>query len=191
MTSFFSPPGTSIRHAGPGPEPKSGREAEPRRWHSDKRSDPLAGPWFRPGHRLLVQGTGQREREGHTEGERCVKVRHDSVTPAAFFFWHLMRARSSRGGRWGKAGSEPGRTREILSQKVRVKVRNYMYSWQRHFGTNIKYLIHQMFWYVKYNSSPCCSVCSLLLKQVGNKGKLLVRTFFFFLQLFKVVPASL
>lgn len=35
-----------------------------------------------------------------------------------------------------------------------------------------------MFWYVKYISTPCCLVCSLLLKQVGNKGKLLPRTFF-------------
>lgn len=43
-----------------------------------------------------------------------------------------------------------------------------------------------MFWYVKYISSPCCLVCSLLLKQVGNKGKLLVKTFSFFLNSFRL-----
>lgn len=37
----------------------------------------------------MVQETGQIE--GHTEGERRVKVRHDSVPRAAFLFWHLMR----------------------------------------------------------------------------------------------------
>lgn len=36
-----------------------------------------------------------REREGHTEEERSVKVRHDSVTRAAFLFWHLMREQRS------------------------------------------------------------------------------------------------
>ncbi len=35
--------------------------------------------------------------------------------------------------------------RENRSQKVRVRVRNDMYPWQTHFGTNIKCLIHQMF----------------------------------------------
>lgn len=96
---LFSPPGASIRHAGPGPEPKPGREPEPRRWHTDRRSDPLAGPRFCPGHRLPVQDTGQIE--GHTEGERCVKVRHDSVARAAFLFWHLMRERRRRRGQEG------------------------------------------------------------------------------------------
>lgn len=67
MTSF-SPPGASIRHAGPGPEPEPGQEAVPRRWHTDKRSDPLAGLGFCPGHRFLVQDAGQIE--GYTEGER-------------------------------------------------------------------------------------------------------------------------
>lgn len=78
---FFSPPGASIRHAGPGPEPKPGREAEPRRWHTDRQSDLLVGRELCPGHHHLVQDTGQIEE--HTEGERCVKVRHDSDTHAA------------------------------------------------------------------------------------------------------------
>lgn len=99
---FFSPPGASIRRAGPGPEPKPGREPEPRRWHTDRQSDPLAGPGFCPGHRLVVQDTGQIE--GHTEGERCVKVRHDSVTRAAFLFWHLMRERRRGRQEGGEAG---------------------------------------------------------------------------------------
>lgn len=99
---FFSPPGTSIRHAGPGPEPKPDWEAEPRRWHRDKESDPLPGS----GHRLLVQDTGQREREGHTEGERCVKVRHDSDTRAVFLSWHLIRTgRRQEGGETGQGQS--------------------------------------------------------------------------------------
>lgn len=95
---LFSPPGASIRHAGPGPEPKPGREPEPRHWHTDRRSDPLAGT-------CPVQDTGQIE--GHTEGERRVKVRHDSVTRAAFWFWPLMRERSR--ARW--EGEEGGRHR--------------------------------------------------------------------------------
>lgn len=56
---LFSPPGASIRHAEPGPEPKPGREAEPRRWHTDRQSDPLAGPGVCLSHRLLVQDTSQ------------------------------------------------------------------------------------------------------------------------------------
>lgn len=150
---LFSPPGAPIRHAGPGPEPKPGREPEPRRWHTDRQSDPLAGPGFRPGHRLLVQDTRQIER--HTGGEeRRVKVRHDSVARAAFLVlaFDEGKEKQASGGRWGRT----------------------------HFGSDIECLIHQMFWYVKYISSPCCLVCSLLLKQVGNKGKLLVRSFFFF-----------
>lgn len=113
-----------------------------------------------------------RRIEGYTEGDRRAKVRHDLVTHAAFLFWHLMRERRTR------AGSELNQG-ENRRQKVRVKVRDDMYLWQTHFGTNIRCLIHQMSRYVKYISSPCCLVCSLLLKQVGNKGKLLVRTFFF------------
>ncbi len=54
---LFSPPGASIGHAGPGPVPKRGQEPEPRRWRTDRQSDPLAGPGFCPGHRLLVQDT--------------------------------------------------------------------------------------------------------------------------------------
>lgn len=80
MTSFSSP-GTSIRHAGPGPEPKPGWEAVPRHWHTDKQSDPLAGLGFRPGHRLLVPDTAQIQ--GHAEGERRAKVRHDSEARVA------------------------------------------------------------------------------------------------------------
>lgn len=106
---LFSPPGTSIRHAGPGPEPKPSQEPEPRRWHTDRQSDPLTGPGFFPGRRhhclLLVQETGQIEE--HTEGER-VKVRHDSVTHAAFLFWHLIR----EGRRGGEAAQGKSRGEE-------------------------------------------------------------------------------
>lgn len=45
----------------------------------------------------MVQDTVQIE--GHTQGERCVKVRHDSVTRAAFLFWHLLRERKGGNGR--------------------------------------------------------------------------------------------
>lgn len=100
---LFSPPGAPIRHAGPGPEPKPGREPEPRRWHTDRQSDPLAGPGFRPGHRLLVQDTRQIER--HTGGEeRRVKVRHDSVARAAFLVLAFDEGKEKQalGGRWGR-----------------------------------------------------------------------------------------
>lgn len=123
---LFSSPGTSIRHAGPGPEPKPGWEAEPRRWHTDRQSDPLAGPGFCPSHRLLVQDTGQIK--GHTEGERRVKVRHDSDTRAAFLFWYLIRERRRRQARQARVRGEE------RSQKVGVRVRNYMYPWQTRFG---------------------------------------------------------
>lgn len=65
MTSFFSPPGTSTRHAGPGSEPEPGLEAEPRCWHRDKESDSL----LRLGHHLLVQDTAKKA--GHRGRETC------------------------------------------------------------------------------------------------------------------------
>ena len=129
---LFSPPGAPIRHAGPGPEPKPGREPEPRRWHTDRQSDPLAGPGFRPGHRLLVQDTRQIERH-MGGGERRVKVSHDSVARAAFLFWHLMRGRRNRRREEGE-----GRTRRrkqesqsrSKSQKWHVTMEDPL--WLRH-----------------------------------------------------------
>lgn len=173
---LFSPPGASIRHAGPGPEPTPGQKAEPRRWHTDRLSDPPVGLAFCPGHRRLFQDTGQID--GGTEGERGAKVRHDSDTRAALLFWHLKgERREKRGETWqGQSWAEEEKTRVRKSEWEITCIHV-----QTQFGMNIKCLIHQMFWYVKYISSLCCLVCSLLLKQVGNKGKLLVSMFSFFL----------
>lgn len=62
----FSLSYTSIRHAGPGPEPTPGWEAQPRHWHAGRPIDPLAG--VECCHRLWVQDTGGTE--GHIEGEK-------------------------------------------------------------------------------------------------------------------------
>lgn len=170
---LFSPPGASIRHAGPGPEPKPGWEAEPRHWHRDKKSDPLPGPW----HHLLVGDTGQIERD--TQREREIRKRLDMTHNSCCFPVLAFDKREVRQDR-----------REMREDRVTAKEKKRKHhsesqskKWHSqyiHFGMNIKCLIHQTFWYVKYISSPCCLVCSLLLKQVGNKGKLLVCTFSFF-----------
>lgn len=68
---LFSPPGASTRHAGPGPEPRPGREPAPRRWHTDRQSGPLAGHGFCPGQLHLDQDTEQIGT--HTQRERDVK----------------------------------------------------------------------------------------------------------------------
>lgn len=131
MTSF-PPPGTSIRHVEPGPEPKPGREAEPRCWHTDRRSDPLAGPGVCWGHHLSVQDTEQIE--GHTDGERCVKVRYDSDTCASLLFWHSIREEEETWGRWDRTGSEPRRIREQESRNMKEKLHVSMGDqlWQEH-----------------------------------------------------------
>lgn len=121
---LFSPPGTSIRHAGPGPEPKPDWGAEPRRWHRDRKSDPG------PGHCSLVRGTGQIE--GHTEGE-SVKVRHDSDTHAASLFWHLIRQRRRQEGGetlQGQTWKEERQQSESQSEKLQVSIADPL--WHEH-----------------------------------------------------------